>query len=217
MNIGQTVLGASLGIILAALGCMLAHGVWNHLRENRKPADFLGMLLLIGFFGAIVGGVVCATEKAFGASDKFFVQMPETITNAAINIPTGVETGSNITTLESRRRMDDVVFVDDDVTTKRRELANEIFEFLRLHALQMEEDPFQWVYDGAYELHLAAKELYSDKALKDIKVPVSEWKRGGYKPYFNPVTFLQHETLLARIYLLIIFGKNGVPPQQAKR
>lgn len=95
----------------------------------------------------------------------------------------------------------------------RQEVANEVYAFLYAHALCVEdgptEPPCDWVYAGAYSLHWAAKELYSTKPLKEIKMPVSDWSRGGFTPYSDPVAYLDHEMLLYKIYLLINFG--GVP------
>lgn len=93
----------------------------------------------------------------------------------------------------------------------RRNLANETFEFLRTHCLVSEDDPLQWVYVGCYDMSRAAREIYSTKALKDIEMPVSEYKRGGYSPYLNPLVFLQHESLTWRIYVLLNYGKTGIP------
>lgn len=97
----------------------------------------------------------------------------------------------------------------------RQDVARETFEFLRLHALKTEEDPFQWVYDGAYELDRAAKQLYDLKVpLNRIQPPVSVYSRGGYEPYVDPLVFLQHESLVWRIDWLINYGKTGIPPQR---
>lgn len=116
----------------------------------------------------------------------------------------------------------------------RRELAKETFNYLYKHALCVEsaepaeftfsllwsEDevpeaaPCDWVYDGAYQLHWAAKELYSIKPLKEIAYPRSEWKYGGYVQYLDPVAYAQHGWLLAKIYFLLTFGREGIPPRE---
>lgn len=101
----------------------------------------------------------------------------------------------------------------EDPTQIRHDLANNIFNFLYSHALCMEgqEAPCDWVYDGAYDLHRAAGEIYSDKALKDIKMPVSDYKRGGYADYYNPLVYLEHESLMWRVFAILNFGVHGIP------
>lgn len=94
------------------------------------------------------------------------------------------------------------------INEMRQEIANEVFVFLRDHAVHAEDNPTDWVYDGAYDLHRCARELYDlHKELKTIVVPISDWRRGGYKEYYNPITLLQHEYLLAKIIILIKWGK----------
>lgn len=90
----------------------------------------------------------------------------------------------------------------------RKELAKEIFEFLRKHARKYPEDPSQWEYDGAYELHRCAYHLYRGTPLDKIQVPVSEWHRGGYEP---PTAVVQHEAIMWRVWWLL--GRTrGLPP-----
>lgn len=103
----------------------------------------------------------------------------------------------------------------DPLQSYRKDLANETFNFLASHAVCIEgqDKPCDWVYDGAYSLHRAAKEIYSDKPLKDISVPDSDWTRGGYESYENPLVYLQHESIKWRIALLIKYGTGGVPPR----
>lgn len=102
------------------------------------------------------------------------------------------------------------------VDSYRKDLAGEVFSYLYKHALCVEGQtpPCDWVYEGAYQLHKTAKDLYSTKPLKDIVAPVSEWDRGGFTEYYNPLDFLEHEMLLAKIYLLLGFGKSGIPPHK---
>lgn len=101
----------------------------------------------------------------------------------------------------------------DPVKEYRQNLANETFNWLAGHALcvEGEDAPCDWVYDGAYQLHQAAKDLYSDKLLKDIHEPVSDWDRGGYTEYLNPLDYLEHEYIKWRIHMLVVFGVNGIP------
>lgn len=108
--------------------------------------------------------------------------------------------------------------LQEEIATVRQDLANETFNFLYKHALCVDgqDAPCDWVYDGAYELHLCAKELYSTKDLKQIKMPVSEWKRGGYTSYWSPITYLQHESIMFRIYMLLKFGFDGIPKQELR-
>lgn len=101
----------------------------------------------------------------------------------------------------------------DPMQEERRNLANETFEFLRLHCIPFEEDPSQWAYDGCYSMHRAARDLYSARPLGQIEYPESDWNRGGYSSYYNPVDFLAHEWLRARIYLMLNMGRNGIPPR----
>lgn len=114
----------------------------------------------------------------------------------------------------------------------RQDLAREIYNFLFDHALCVEghktaaelgilrhydgfvpeSAPCDWVYSGAYQLHWSSKELYDvNKPLKDIQPPVSDWRRGGYSPYGNPLVYAHHEWIVFKINLLIIVEKNGVP------
>jgi hypothetical protein len=96
-----------------------------------------------------------------------------------------------------------------EINQIRQDLANEVFVFLRDHAVHSEDNPTDWVYDGAYDLHRCAHELYDlHKELKTIVVPISDWRRGGYHDFHNPVTLLQHEYILARIIILIKWGKE---------
>lgn len=106
----------------------------------------------------------------------------------------------------------------DPIATIRKDLSNAIFNFLYAHALCVEDQspPCDWIYDGAYDLHRTAKELQSAKALKDIVLPVSDYSRGGYTEYYNPLVFIEHESLMWRIYILINWGKNGVPVMKVK-
>lgn len=123
----------------------------------------------------------------------------------------------------------------DPTSPARRELASDIYNFLFKHALCVEETtasvllrkglivephpelaeaPCDWVCDCAFSMHWAAKELYGNKPLKDIKMPESDYARGGYEPYLNPLVFLEHEGLKLRIWLLIKLGHDGIPPQR---
>lgn len=126
---------------------------------------------------------------------------------------------------------------DPDAPPVRQEVAKEVFSFLFDHALCVEgvpavgqpqevrgyipwldltsnAGPCDWVYSGAYEMHWAAKELYGTKPLKDIRMPESDWSRGGYERYLDVFAYLEHQSLKLRIWLLIRFGADGIPARQ---
>jgi hypothetical protein len=87
--------------------------------------------------------------------------------------------------------------------TPRREVANHIFEFLRLHAVRDENNPLDYACNlDPYEMHWAAKKLYSATPLKQIKLPDSQFDRGCYEPY-NVFTWMEHDGILVDIYSLI--------------
>jgi hypothetical protein len=88
--------------------------------------------------------------------------------------------------------------------TQRRELARTIYNFLHEHALCVDGDEFPCIYvcDDAYELHWAARELYSNKTLGEIAMPVSDWERGCYAPQTFDVWWA-HESILDQIEALI--------------
>lgn len=85
----------------------------------------------------------------------------------------------------------------------RRETANHIFEFLRKHAVRDDFDPLQYACTwDPYQLHFAAKKLYSEAPLKEIKMPDSVFSRGCYEPY-DVFTWAEHDAILVDIYSLI--------------
>lgn len=90
---------------------------------------------------------------------------------------------------------------------KRKEVAKEAFEFLRVHAKPYPEDPSQWECWEAYDLHRAAKELYGTKPLPKIKMPEDGYKKGCYVPYALP-TELEYEALYFKIDYLIQVGEG---------
>lgn len=100
----------------------------------------------------------------------------------------------------------------------RQDLANTTFNFLYKHAVCMEgtEPPCDWVYDGAYQLHWAAKQLYGQMPLSKITMPESSWNRGGYKEMSNPLTLLEHQSIKWQIWLLITYGIEVSPAALAK-
>lgn len=89
-------------------------------------------------------------------------------------------------------------------SSPRVELAKHIQNFLFAHALCVEgtEEPCEWMYYGAYELNWTAKELQRDKPLSEIKMPESNWVRGGYKPFTEKVR-KEHDDILKQIKAMI--------------
>jgi len=79
----------------------------------------------------------------------------------------------------------------------RREVANTIYDYLYRNALRDENNPLDYAYPDAYELHWTAKELYSNKPVDKILCPDSVFERGAYK--YNIISFLEHENILAKI------------------
>lgn len=100
----------------------------------------------------------------------------------------------------------------------RQELAKETFNFLYAHGLCVEgaEPPCDWVDDGAYQLHRAAKDLYGTKPLSSIAMPETSWARGGYKQFGDPFAAIHFTAIKWQIWLLITYGITVPPATLAK-
>lgn len=92
-----------------------------------------------------------------------------------------------------------VLTCESQADVPRRELAKGIFNFVHKHAIRDPNNPLDYAYQDAYELHLTAKHLYDiRRPIERVHCPDSVFERGAYKPYAITVHF-RHEFLLAEI------------------
>ena len=84
----------------------------------------------------------------------------------------------------------------------RRNLADDIANFVFKHAERLEEDRTQYACDDAYELILTARQLYDlNRPIERVHRPISSAQRGCYGGW--PPTKLDHDFLMFRIWLML--------------
>jgi hypothetical protein len=87
----------------------------------------------------------------------------------------------------------------DNMKTKAMYLAEEITSFLTQHGKKLPEielDEIFWTSPDACELDLFAQQIRA--GMKPLRVPLSEWGSGGYKPYADKKAQQWHEEILAK-------------------
>lgn len=207
----------------AALVALVLHAIWLHLKRSSRFIDWASAVFVVATIVALVSLIVGVAQSALGAELTTGVvtisNTPSKQARPQIEWPAGDgcnwirPTGNGYGAMTLMNCGDRQPL--DDVQMKRRDLANRAFEFLKNFARPLPEDPTQWEDgEGPYNIHRAAKQIYELGPLKDIVVPVSVWERGGYT--WRPDVWVTHQALLAEIYWLIIFGKQGMPPHQAR-